>query len=123
MVRLHALARGTGLDELLHCCGEAWPPDEAADQGEGLIASEVATERSRVELPQHLHAELANRWYAQAVAARALAVEQPVTRDEGRRAGRAGSRDRVGGVGLGCCEEGAQERIGRQGGAEGCSEL
>ncbi len=36
---------------------------------------------------------------------------------------RAGSRDRVGGVGLGCCEEGAQEGIGRQGGAEGCSEL
>ena len=82
VVRLHALARGTGPDELRHCCGEAWPPDRAADQGEGLIASEVATERSRVELLQHLHTELANRWYAQAVAARALVVEQPVTRDE-----------------------------------------
>ena len=82
MVSLHALARGAGLDELLHCSGEAWPPDGAADQGEGLIAAEVATKRSRVELPQHLRAELASRWYAQAVAARALAVEQPVARDE-----------------------------------------
>ncbi len=103
----------------------------AADQGEGLIASEVAAKRSRVELPQprDLHSELARRWYAQAVAARALAVEQPVTRDEeagtraGSRAGRAGSGYRVGGIGLGCCEEGAQEGIGRQGGAEGCGEL
>jgi hypothetical protein len=50
MVRLHALARGAGLDELLHCCREAWPPDGAADQGEGLIASEVAAKRSRMEL-------------------------------------------------------------------------
>jgi hypothetical protein len=64
VVRLHALARGAGLDELLHCCGEAWPPDGAADKGEGLIASEVAAKRSRVKLPQNLHAELARRWYA-----------------------------------------------------------
>ena len=82
VVRLHALARGAGLDELLNCAGEAGPPDGATDQDEGLIAAEVATKRSRVELPQHLHAELASRWYAQAVAARALAVEQPVARDK-----------------------------------------
>jgi hypothetical protein len=89
VVRLHALARGAGLDELLYCCGEACVatrrsggPRQGSYRCEDLIAAEVATERSRVELQQHLHAELANRWYAQAVAARALAVEQPVTRDE-----------------------------------------
>ncbi len=82
-----------------------------------------------MELPQHLHAELASLWYAQAVAARALAVEQPVARDEsagtraGGRAGRAGSGDRGGGIGLGCCEEGAQEEIGWQRSAEGGGEL
>ena len=108
MVRLHALARGAGLNKRLHSGGEAWPPYGAAGQGEGFIAAEVTTERSRVELPQHLHAELARSWYAQAVAARALAVEQPVSRDEeaGPRAGgcsgRASRGDRVGGVGLGC---------------------
>jgi hypothetical protein len=84
---------------------------------------------SGVNLPQHLHAELARCWDAQAVAARALAVEQPVARDEeaglraGSWAGRAGRGDRVGGVGLGGGEERAQEGIRRQGGAEGCSEL
>ena len=61
MVGFDALTRGAGLDKLLHSCGEAWPPDGAADQGEGLIASEVAAKRSRVELPQHLHAKLARR--------------------------------------------------------------
>ncbi len=129
VVCLHALARGAGLDERLHGCREAWPPYGAADQGEGLVASEVATERSLVKLPQHLRAELARRWDAQAVAARALTVEQPIARDEeagpraGSWAGRAGSGDRVGGVGLGGGEERAQEGISQQGGAEGCSEL
>jgi hypothetical protein len=109
-LRLHALARGAGLDERLHGCREAGPPYGAADQGEGLVASEVAAERSRVKLPQHLHADLARCWDAQAVAARALAVERPVARDEeaglraGSWAGRAGSSgDRIGGVGLGGC--------------------
>ncbi len=68
VVCLHTLARGAGLDERLHGCREAWPPYGAVDQGKGLVASEVATERSRVKLPQHLHAELARRWDAQAVA-------------------------------------------------------
>jgi hypothetical protein len=82
VVSLHTLARGAGLDEHLHCCREVWPPYRAADQGEGLVASEVATKQSRVKLPQHLHAELAHRGDAQAVATRALTVEQPVASDE-----------------------------------------
>jgi hypothetical protein len=62
--------------------GSPGPPHAPASESQGLVTAKVAPEGRRVQLRQHRAAELARRWDAQAVAAAAPAVEEPVLEDE-----------------------------------------
>jgi hypothetical protein len=82
MVRFDALACGTGLDELVNSLRQPLPPHAPASESQGLVTAKVAPEGSRMQLRQHRAAELARRRDAQAVAAAAPAVEEPVPKDD-----------------------------------------
>jgi len=75
MVRLDALARGAGLDELVDRRRQPRPPHAPAGESQSLVAAEVAPQRRGVELAEHLQPQRARRGDAQAVATRAPAVE------------------------------------------------
>ncbi len=84
MVRFDALACGACLDELagVDCRRQPLPPHAPAGESQGLVAAEVAPKRRRAQQRQHRAAEIARRRDAQAVAATAPAVEEPVPEDE-----------------------------------------
>jgi len=116
MVRLDALACGTCLDELVDGRRQPRPPHAPASESQGLVAAKVAPERRRVQLRQHRAAEVARRRDAQAVAAAAPAVEEPVPEEE---AAASGVNDPPRGLRL--CSRGnrAELRICREGDAHG----
>mmetsp|Transcript_17147 Transcript_17147/g.47124 ORF Transcript_17147/g.47124 Transcript_17147/m.47124 type:complete len:506 (+) Transcript_17147:368-1885(+) len=94
MFRLDALAGGAGADEGGGVAAEPGPPDQAAGEGEGLVAAEVPPERRRMELGQDLGAQPGPRRDAEAVPAGAPTVQQPVPPPEtgaGGWGGRGGS--------------------------------
>jgi hypothetical protein len=83
VVGLDALARRAALYVRFDVRGQARPSDQAARERQRLVPTEVAAQRSRVELAEHLQPQLPAGGDAQAVSARAPAVEEPVAKDEG----------------------------------------
>ena len=73
VVCLDALTRGAGAHVLLHSRRQAWPPHQAASQGQRLVTAKVPAQRSGMQLVQHLCLKRAG--HAKAVAARAETVE------------------------------------------------
>ena len=73
VVCLDALTRRAGAHVLLHSRRQAWPPHQAASQGQRLVTAKVPAQRSCMQLVQHLGLKRAG--HAKAVAARAETVE------------------------------------------------